>query len=111
VSSDFERELSVVASVFGTGDVQEGLGFIARFISSFRHQPEEEILRRIAVDRTRLFRGIREKDSPPPPYESVYREQRLRGESSSEVYGFYCTLGVSLPEDWKESSRLPWNGD
>ena len=100
---DFERGLSPIASVFETGEMQEGLRLIANFISSFKKEPQEEILRRIAVDRTRLFRGISEKHSPPPPYESVYSEQRLCGESSTEVYRFYCKLGVTLPEAWTES--------
>ena len=100
---DFDRRLSTVASVFETGEMREGLRLISNFISSFRNEPQEEILRRIAIDRTRLFRGISEKYSPPPPYESFYREQRLRGETSAEVYRFYSKFGVTLPEEWTES--------
>ena len=100
---DFDRRLSTVASVFETGEMQEGLRLISNFISSFKNQSQEEILRRIAIDRTRLFRGISEKHSPPPPYESFYREQRLRGEGSAEVYRFYSKLGVTLAEEWTES--------
>ena len=100
---DFDRRLSVVASVFETGETQEGLRLISNFISSFKHESQEEILRRIAIDRTRLFRGISEKYSPPPPYESCYRERRLCGETSAEVCRFYSRLGVTLPEAWRES--------
>jgi TorA maturation chaperone TorD len=96
---DFDRRLSAVASVFETGEMQEGLRLISNFISSFRNQSQEEVLRRIAIDRTRLFRGISEKHSPPPPYESFYREQK----ASAEVYRFYSRLGVTLPEEWTES--------
>jgi TorA maturation chaperone TorD len=100
---NFDRRLSTVASVFGTGEMQEGLRLISNFISSFKNESQKEILRRIAIDRTRLFRGISEKYSPPPPYESFYREQRLCGETSTEVYRFYSKLGVTLPEEWRES--------
>ncbi len=100
---DFEEKLSAVASVFDTGEMQEGLKLIAHFISCFRNQPQVEVLRCMAVDRTRLFRGISEKRSPPPPYESVYREQRLSGESAAEVSRFYHKLGVTPPEASIES--------
>jgi len=101
---DFEKKLCAVASAFETGEMQEGLGLIAGFISSFKGGLPEETLRRIAVDRTRLFRGISEKNSPPPPYESVYREERLWGESSINVYRFYCKVGLALPDTWTEAA-------
>ena len=100
---DFGRRLSAVAPVFETGEIREGLRLISTFISSFTNDSREEILKRIAMDRTRLFRGVSEKHSPPPPYESFYREQRLRGEGSAEVYRFYSKLGVTLAEEWTES--------
>jgi TorA maturation chaperone TorD len=100
---DFDRGLSTVAPRFETGEMKEGLRLISNFISSFKKESEEEILKRIAIDRTRLFRGISEKHSPPPPYESFYREQRLCGEASAEVYRFYSRLGVTLPEEWTET--------
>jgi TorA maturation chaperone TorD len=100
---DFGRRLSAVALVFETGEIREGLSFISTFISSFKNHSREEILKRIAIDRTRLFRGVSEEHSPPPPYESFYREQRLSGQTSADVYRFYCRLGVTLPEGWTES--------
>jgi TorA maturation chaperone TorD len=102
-SPDFDRRLSTVAWRFETGEMSEGLRLISNFISSFKKESQEAILRRIAIDRTRLFRGISEKHSPPPPYESFYREQRLCGEISAEVCRFYSKLGVKLPEEWRES--------
>jgi putative dimethyl sulfoxide reductase chaperone len=100
---DFERELSSVASAFETGEIRDGLRLIHGFISSFRKKPEEETLKRIAVDRTKLFRGISEETGPPPPYESVYREQRTDGASRAEVFRFYGKLGVTPPETITES--------
>ena len=100
---DFRNRLSEVASVFETGEIHEGLRLISSFALSFQNESQEEMLRQIAIDRTRLFRGISKKHSPLPPYESCYREQRLCGESSAEVYKFYCKLGVALPEAWTES--------
>lgn len=46
----------------------------------------EEYTLRLGVEFTRLFRGVKEGYSPPPPYESVYRGE-------GRVYGYY-TLQV-----------------
>jgi len=100
---DFDSRLSTVASVFETGEIREGLSLISKFISSFKNESQEEILKRMSIDRTRLFRGISEKHSPPPPYESFYREQRPSGETSADVCRFYSRLGVTLLEGWTES--------
>jgi TorA maturation chaperone TorD len=100
---DFDRRLSAVASGFETGKMKEGLRLISNFISSLKKESQEQILRRIAIDRTRLFRGISERHSPLPPYESFYREERLCGETRAEVQRFYSKLGVTLPEEWIES--------
>lgn len=98
----FGQNLEDVASIFKAGKIQEGLSLIRQFITAFSHQPRAETLRRFAVDRTRLFRGISESYSPPPPYESIYRENRLMGESTSEVSRFYSRYQVILPGDWNE---------
>jgi len=99
---EFEKRIAEVASVFETGEMKEGLNLISGFISEFRDMPGEETLRLISVDRTRMFRGLSEKYSPPPPYESVYREQRLSGQCTTEVVQFYHKMGVSLPAELPE---------
>jgi TorA maturation chaperone TorD len=98
----FGQKLKEVTSIYKTGKIQEGLGLIGNFITSFSNQPHAEILRCIAVDRTRLFRGVSENYSPPPPYESIYRENRLMGESTSEVSLLYSRFQVNIPEDRNE---------
>jgi len=45
---------------------------------------------------TRLMRGIKEGYSPPPPYESVYRENRLCGEWTLRVMNFYKKCGFGI---------------
>ncbi|RMD70480.1 MAG: hypothetical protein D6819_04190 [Gammaproteobacteria bacterium] len=52
----------------------------------------------LAVEFTRLFRGIKEGYGPPPPYESLYREGRLMGESTLEVMGCYERAGFGIIE-------------
>ena len=100
--AEFERQLSSVVSKFGVGEMKQGLKLIASFVVTFKEQPEEEVLRRVSIDRTRLLRGADPRHSPPPPYESVYREGRLWGKSTVEVSQTYGRLGIKLPEAWTE---------
>jgi len=100
--AEFKRELSSAVSNFEADEIKEGLTLIACFITAFKEQSTEEVLKRISIDRTRLLRGVSQKHSPPPPYESVYRNGRLYSESTIEVSQIYCRLGITLPETWTE---------
>ncbi len=98
----FEYQLSAAATKLNVAGVEQGLTLITSFVADFRNQPREEVLTRISVDRTRLLRGVNPKFSPPPPYESVYRDGRLWGKSTVEVNQTCRQLGVRLPETWTE---------
>lgn len=45
---------------------------------------------------THLFRGISERNSPAPPYESLQRDGRLFTETTTEVRQGYCWAGVDV---------------
>ena len=47
---------------------------------------------------TRLFRGLQEGYGPPPPYESLYRENRLMGDCTTEVLRHYREAGFGTVE-------------
>lgn len=47
----------------------------------------------LAVEFTELLRGIRQT-SPPPPYESLYREGVIQGETTQQVKEAYHAFGV-----------------
>ncbi len=49
---------------------------------------------------TFLLRGLREGEGPPPPYESLYREKRLMGDSTAHVMRHYHAAGFGdiVPE-------------
>jgi TorA maturation chaperone TorD len=49
----------------------------------------------IGAEFTRLFSGISEGKGPPPPFESVWREDRLIGESTVAVLEAYTRAGFS----------------
>jgi TorA maturation chaperone TorD len=100
----FQHHFSLVASEFLTAEIKEGLELIASFAAAFKAHPREETLKLISIDRTRLLRGVNEQYSPPPPYESVYRDDRLWGKSTEEVSQICGRLRVKLSE---ESSEPP----
>lgn len=53
----------------------------------------------LGVEYTRLFRGIEEGYGPPPPYESVYRENRLMGDSTMDVMRHYQASGFGIIDE------------
>jgi TorA maturation chaperone TorD len=53
-------------------DINQGLREMAQYIEATLELPEEEVGQTLAVDWTRLFRGVNPNYGPPPPYEGVY---------------------------------------
>ncbi len=58
-----------------------------------------QLSQRLSVEFTRLFRGIKRGYGPPPPYESVYREGRLMGETAVRVMKFYEKAGFGIIDE------------
>lgn len=54
-----------------------------------------EGLEPLGIEFTRLFSGIQEGSAPPPPFESVWREDRLIGESTVQVIEAYAKAGFA----------------
>jgi TorA maturation chaperone TorD len=57
--------------------------------------PETVSLDALGVEFTRLLSGVQEGNGPPPPFESVWREDRLIGESTVQVIEAYAQAGFS----------------
>ncbi len=51
----------------------------------------------LAVERTRLLSGLAKSYGAPPPYESVFREDKLPGESTIAVTQAYAEAGFEPP--------------
>jgi putative dimethyl sulfoxide reductase chaperone len=49
----------------------------------------------LGAEFTRLFTGVQEGTAPPPPFESVWREDRLIGESTVQVIEAYALAGFA----------------
>ena len=75
--------------------------------NGFFQNSEKELLENLAIEYTRLFRGLKREYSPPPPYESVYREEDVRtfGEVTAVVRNQYRRHGFDVaPELTNEPS-------
>jgi TorA maturation chaperone TorD len=57
-----------------TQDVSRGLLEMGSFVESTMNDSEQHVQETLAVDWTRLFRGVSPNYGPPPPYEGVYIE-------------------------------------
>jgi len=65
---------SIASSDVVSGEMKEGLRVIEGFIEKTKDGPRSKLAEELAVDWTRLLRGLKRGYGPPPPYESVYRE-------------------------------------
>ncbi len=99
-------ELAAFLSALGEEEqlpeaMQEGLDLIRAFVGASKNKPIEELLTSLAVDRTKLLRGIKPGYGPPPPYEGVYAPtaQEALGQAMMGVRNLYAESGVILPEE------------
>jgi len=77
-------------------ELSELIGLIVESIEG----DERELSERLAVEFTRLFRGIKKGYSPPPPYESVYMgEGMVMGEATLSVLKFYSEAGFGIIDE------------
>ncbi|MCB7037830.1 TorD/DmsD family molecular chaperone [Eggerthella sinensis] len=76
--------------------LHEGLECIERFAAESRTQDVEQLRRTLAVEFTKLFRGVREGYGPTPPFEYVFAGTALeqRTESMRATNVFYAELGL-----------------
>jgi len=98
----FQQSFPSIASDFQMAGIKEGLELIAGFVTEFKSKPREEVFKLVSIDRTRLLHGVGKKTSPPPPYESMYRDGRIWGKSTEEVARTCSHLGIKLSEECSE---------
>lgn len=97
-----------MASLAQTDDLSEdmrgGLRLIEQFIRDCQEKPVDELRTELAVERTRLLRGIEPGYGPPPPYESVYAglDKQPQMQGSVAVRQAYAEAGVGLPEEVRD---------
>ncbi len=100
LSEGFQKELRALAQLAG-GELREGAELLEQFLKLNRERELEKLTEELAVEFTRLFRGIKKGYSPPPPYESVYLgEDRVMGEATQKVMSKYLKAGFALNEEY-----------
>ncbi len=84
-------------------DLEQGLTMVEDFLIQASDIAEDVLVQSLAVERARLFRGIKRDYGPPPPYGSVYIEgDAVMNASTLQVRKIYESFDYSLPEDCKE---------
>jgi len=88
----------------GQDDLTAGLKLVKEYLRASADTAPDQIVNDLAVERTRLLRGIKPGYGPPPPYESVYRgtDATSMGQTGQEVLKCYAEAGVGLPADLRE---------
>lgn len=83
------------------GEIVDGLGLVKGYLAACREIPPEQVQTDLAVERTRLLRGIKPGYGPPPPYESVYvgSGQQPLMQAGVAVAKVYAEAGVGLSEE------------
>ena len=99
---DLAGFLSSLAGMDGLHeDMREGARLIERFIQTSGGKAVDELRTELAVERTRLLRGVKPGYSPPPPYESIYLDldQQPLMQTSVAVMRAYAEAKAVLPEE------------
>jgi TorA maturation chaperone TorD len=80
--------------------IEDGIEQVKRCLT-LRIESLEQGQASLSTEYTHLFRGVKPDESPPPPYESVYREGTCWGQSSAKVFAEYQGFGLT-PRDGLE---------
>ncbi|RJR47453.1 MAG: hypothetical protein C4576_09530 [Desulfobacteraceae bacterium] len=79
-----------------------GAHLLSSYQSSIQTGSDEEVLKELSVDRTRILRGTGHPDLKPP-YEGLY-SRKAAGESVLEIIRFYRRAGLLPDMDNQESA-------
>jgi len=83
-------------------EIRNGLNLVKSY-GSKKSRNDEETLKNISKDWTRLFRGVA-RHGILPPYESLYRPERLQKKPAQEINRLFSGMGIQVPEEWHQPS-------
>jgi TorA maturation chaperone TorD len=92
---------AMLAALVSDPDVENNLAagadLMAAYLRATQGQPAAELAETLAVDRTRLYRGIAPDYGPPPPYELVWSKTYRDITLLQELARLYREAGLALP--------------
>ena len=97
-----------LASLASSGGIDAqilaGLEEMRGWLRAHADEPLEELRQELAVQGTRLFKGIAPGYGPPPPYEAVYRRPGAGVDADTllSLRGFYREAAAELPSPSRE---------
>lgn len=98
---DFICALAQEASLAGPS--AEGFRLMAKYVDESQSQPKDAVEQDLAVDWTRLFRGLSPAYSPMPPYEASFMESPGNEvELIQRVDNTYRIHGLTVSSDYNE---------
>lgn len=79
-------------------ELEQGIQALELFRKQAGEANRDELITRLGVDRTRLYRGLKRGYGPPPPYESVYQgSHTVMAGSALQVKRVYSDRGYRPP--------------
>lgn len=82
-------------------EVAEGFRDMAKYVDETRNRPEPLVQEDLAVDWTRVFRGVSPTYSPTPPYEACYIEPTITEmQLIQTVNQIYRANGLAISDDY-----------
>ncbi len=79
--------------------IEQGLDLIRPYAK--KGPPGEKTLTSLSRDWTRLFRGV-DRQGLLPPYESLYRTEKLHEKPAREIHRLFSQMGIRVPEEWHQ---------
>lgn len=100
-----DREFALYLRNGFIGDIKfldkAALNGFSTFLTENREKDDEEFYEMLAVEYTRLFKTAI-PEVPCPPYESMYREDVIMGDSTLSVLDFYNKAGLNVIEKFHD---------
>lgn len=89
--------LSILIDKEGQSQIHDGLQELGAYLEETLKKDENSLVEELAVDWTRLFRGLRPGYGPKPPYAYLHKKTKLSElDFLQKISGIYTSFGASI---------------